>query len=405
MNHLLESPENRSAHWTVRVNASASRRGLTQGPAGEVAAMFGFAGEHVETLYEDFTLTLQPGRIVAVVGPSGSGKSVLLREVARQLGPDAVGLKLPRGPARKRPAVELLSGGTLKDRLAALSRVGLAEATALLAPAGQLSDGQQTRLALGRALHEASLSARPRLVVVDEFCSVLDLCTAAVLCRSLRRAVRGSPLGVLLATPRTELLAALKPSTVLVKPLGEPVRRLRGMLPGPRVRLPEPRRWRIVRGSIADYRALSGYHYLTGPPAAHKRVWVVRTPQRYLAAGAPTTAAVLVVSPPVIGVRGRNLATDGRYLRPDRRAGLGKLNREVECISRVVVHPVFRGCGLAARLVRHALDTAELPLVEALAAMGKIHPFFVRGGMQPVGLFRGRTQYYHYFLATTGDGE
>lgn len=362
--------------------------------------MFGLPGEHVETLYDDFEVAVPPGKLVAVVGPSGSGKSVLLRQVARALGPEAVDLSLPWDSEPSRAAVDWLAGGTLKERLGVLSRVGLAEATAMVAPAGELSDGQRYRLGLARALHEAGRSGRPRLVVADEFCSVLDLCTSAVLCRNLRRLVAGSSLGVLLATPRVELLTALKPHAVIVKPMGGPARYQGDLSQMPiRTRLPQPRCWRIVRGCIADYRQLSPYHYLTGPPAAHKRVWAVRTPKRYVATGAPPTAAVLVVSPPVIGVRGRNVATHGRYLGKDRRAGLRRLNREVECISRVVVHPVFRGCGLAARLVRHAVATAELPLVEALAAMGKIHPFFLRGGMTPVGLFRGRTQYYHYFIA------
>ena len=95
----------------------------------------------------------------------------------------------------------------------------------------------------------------------------------------------------------------------------------------------------------------------------------------------------------------RTLHGIGRYAGPDRRAALGRLNAEVEWISRVIVHPTYRGCGLAVRLVRHALATAPVPVVEALAAMGKIHPFFARAGMQPVGLFRGQSQYYHYYIA------
>jgi ABC-type ATPase with predicted acetyltransferase domain len=50
-------------------------------------------------------------------------------------------------------------------------------------------------------------------------------------------------------------------------------------------------------------------------------------------------------------------------------------------ISRVIVHPVFRSAGLAVRLVRHVLEHAETPYVEALAVMGRVHPFFKRAGM------------------------
>jgi hypothetical protein len=50
-------------------------------------------------------------------------------------------------------------------------------------------------------------------------------------------------------------------------------------------------------------------------------------------------------------------------------------------ISRVIVHPMFRGTGLAVRLVRHVLEHAETRYVEALAAMGRVNPFFKRAGM------------------------
>jgi hypothetical protein len=48
-----------------------------------------------------------------------------------------------------------------------------------------------------------------------------------------------------------------------------------------------------------------------------------------------------------------------------------------------VVHPQWRGLGLAVRLVRQALATMTTPYTEALAAMGRVHPFFERAGMSP----------------------
>jgi ABC-type ATPase with predicted acetyltransferase domain len=362
--------------------------------------MFGLGPDHRETLYDEFAFALEPGQILAVVGPSGSGKSVLLDAAAEQIGRDGFRVGRPGRWLADRLPVDLLRGGSLRQRLESLAAAGLGEARTLLTPAGELSDGQRYRLALARAIHPVRCTPRPAVLLADEFCSTLDTLTATVLARNLRRLVGRYPLAVLLATPRTELLDAIGPDRLIVKPLGSPPRFVE---PGPaRSRLAQPRRWRVRTGSIADYRALEQYHYIAGPPAAHKRVYVIRTPRRYRQHGSPVTAAVAVVSPPVIGVRGRNVATDGRYLQPDRRGGLRRLNAEVETISRVIVHPMFRGCGLAVRLVRHVLHTSPMPIVEALAAMGKIHPFFVRGGMTPAGLFKGRTQYYHYYLARTG---
>ena len=142
-----------------------------------------------------------------------------------------------------------------------------------------------------------------------------------------------------------------------------------------------PADWPIQPGRIGHYRQLGMFHYLAGPPAAHKRVLRVPVPAGERTLAGPDTAAVLVVSPPLLNVRGRNLAAPGRYTGRDRRAAASRLNRELECISRVVVHPLYRGEGLAVRLVAHALATAETPATEALAAMGAVHPFFQRAGM------------------------
>lgn len=391
-----------SACWSACVNVEVRRSIPAEGPAGGVAAMFGLTDGQREVLYDDFQVTVAPGQIVAVVGPSGAGKSVLLREVARTV-PDAMVVAPDMGRFAKRPAVDVLRGGTLKQRLAILSKCGLAEATALVTPVGQLSGGQRYRLALARALHKALTAVGPQLLIVDEFCSTLDLPTAVVLCRQVRKLISRSAVGMLLATPRVELLPAVRADEVIVKPMGLPPRKHRPPArwvksQGP---LPDPRKWRIARGRLADYTALSQYHYLTGPPAANKRVYVIRTPKYLQPFGASDLAAVLVVSPPVVSVRGRNVATFRRYVGRDRRRAMRRLNAEIECISRVIVHPAWRGCGLAVRLVRHAIRTSPMPLVEALAAMGKIHPFFTRGGMKLVGLFKGPSQYYQYYIAPT----
>jgi GNAT superfamily N-acetyltransferase len=103
----------------------------------------------------------------------------------------------------------------------------------------------------------------------------------------------------------------------------------------------------------------------------------------------------------VLDCRARNLATAGRFAGPDRRAAVARLNAEIECISRVVVHPMFRGAGLAVRLVRHVLATAPVRYVEALAAMGAIHPFFASAGMADHGRHAGRRSEYSYYLAVT----
>jgi ABC-type ATPase with predicted acetyltransferase domain len=375
-----------------------------------VAELFGLSAGREEVLYDRFKVSIRPGQIVAVVGPSGAGKSVLLRgfqgQVAESRWIDPCAF---RGVAE--PAISALPCGLITQRLEALSMCGLAEAAVMVTPAERLSGGQAYRLALAGAILEARRAGRPMLLIADEFASVLDDASAAALCQAMRRLIdspTGSNLSLLVATARSDLLAHLRPNEVIFKPLGGPAEAWQ-QAPGRRggrgsLSPTNPRRWRIVRGSLRDYRLLAGFHYLTGPPALHKRVYVIRPSKTAVFAGQARAVAVLVISPPLPCVRGRNIAAGGRYARGKRAKALARLNSEVEAISRVVVHPSYRGLGLAGRLVRHALASAQVPLVETLAAMGRVHPLFERAGMSACYVpAPGHRRYvYYYWIAPPG---
>lgn len=403
--HSQKSPESAStsskdACWSADINVVVRRPIPAIPDAARTAEIFGLRDGLIETLYDNFRLTIRTGEIVAVIGPSGAGKSVLLREFARQI-EDAVWLRAESLSRCDLPPVAVLKGpeSEFAKRLEILSRCGLAEATAMVTPAKFLSGGQKYRLALARALFQAGRRNRSRLVIADEFASCLDHRTAATLCEQVRKLVSNRRLAMLIATPRDDLMDALRPDRVITKPLCEPARI--DFAPVPRgADRHNPRRWRIVPGTIRDYHALSRFHYLSGPPAAHKRVYRIRTPAGDVRRGQPAVAGVLVVSPALSACRGRNIATAGRYSGRDRSAALVRLNAEMEWISRVVVHPAYRGCGLAVRLVRHALRKSQTPWMESLAVMGRVHPFFELAGMTCYGQFQGR-RLYTYYLART----
>lgn len=132
----------------------------------------------------------------------------------------------------------------------------------------------------------------------------------------------------------------------------------------------------IERGTRADYEALARFHYRGKPCAVFTRVWRARD----LATN--STAGVIVETMPCLRCTLRDTATRGRYRYADPKKSARLANRDFRCIGRVIVHPAYRGIGLAVALVQTALKEAITPYVEAMAVMGRVHPFFELAGMK-----------------------
>ena len=183
--------------------------------ARRVQEAFGIVTEHfTATLIDGLDLTMARGDIALVVGPSGSGKSLLLRAIRKEVGIGRSRGRLPAGitmqaqsagkrlkvawprtfDLRKSP-IELLTSLTLDDALGVLAAAGLAEADLFVRPANTLSMGQQYRLSIALAIAE-----EPDLLFIDEFCEPLDRFTAAAVAKRLRSAASRGGMAVLAAT-------------------------------------------------------------------------------------------------------------------------------------------------------------------------------------------------------------
>ena len=148
-------------------------------------------------------------------------------------------------------------------------------------------------------------------------------------------------------------------------------------------------------GAVSDifrmvYRPGAGEDALAGKPPVPpgRRAWLGRRmsfePRALRAVtskGRETLVGVIVYSRSPLSLAARNRATGGRY-RVGRNLAAGRLvNEELRIVSRVVITPNWRGLGLASRLVAETLPRVGTPYVEALAAMGRVHPFFEQAGM------------------------
>jgi ABC-type ATPase with predicted acetyltransferase domain len=219
---------------TLRLAAEvAAGRPDAAEPSGrvvEVAAMFGLGldpGQPI-TLVPPTTLTLRPGQVVFITGPSGGGKSTLLRLIREGLAGQADVQRLDFDqlpPPAEVALVDAIDDGVLPldAALRLLSLAGLNDAFVMLRRPDELSDGQRYRFDLARTMVRAE-SADPdvwTVVLADEFGATLDRVAAAALARNLRRWVRQSGrVCFVAATTHDDLLEPLAPDVLIEKRLG-----------------------------------------------------------------------------------------------------------------------------------------------------------------------------------------
>jgi ABC-type ATPase with predicted acetyltransferase domain len=184
---------------TIRHDVRPATRSLA---TGQVADLFGLpANEPPITICENLAVDLRPGDLALLTGPSGSGKSSLLRAIGQQANAmDAGTLDLP-----DRPLVDALPGD-LPARLDLLAAAGLADAKLFLRRPTELSDGQRYRFRLAFALSQST-----GFVMLDEFTAWLDRPLAQVVAFNLRKLVGRSRVGVIAATTHDDIVGNLNP--------------------------------------------------------------------------------------------------------------------------------------------------------------------------------------------------
>ena len=144
-------------------------------------------------------------QIGIIVGPSGSGKSSILRELATQ-----GWIEFQAGWDPGLPIIEPLSWESYAQATASLSAVGLASVPSWLRPREVLSMGEGFRADMAQLLIAADDS--DERMMIDEFTSVLDRQVAKVAAGAFAKAWRKRPgRRLILFTPHYDILDWVQP--------------------------------------------------------------------------------------------------------------------------------------------------------------------------------------------------
>jgi len=332
-----------------------------------VAEAFGLgiddAQRHV--LYDNVRLKIGPKDIVYITGESGSGKSALLKALAKdikkhqELG-EAININHIK-PDSDKPLIETV-GKTVNEGLELLSRVGLNDAFLFLRRYRELSEGQRYRYRIAKMIESGA-----QWWIMDEFCATLDRDTAKIVAFNVQKLARQLGKAVLAATTHTDLLQDLHPSAHIHKRFGKAIRvRYHPNKPLKECTLLE--QISIEEGAKNDYKLLAPFHYRShNIGAIHKIFRAVHHNETY---------GVIVYTYPAIATTGRTTIMP--------KMPIPELNQKLSNIMRVVVHPKYRTIGLGQKLVRETLEKCGTPYVETTAVMARYNPFFERAGMTKI---------------------
>ena len=348
---------------TFRINISYKTKTDVTDRTVKVAEAFGIGVDNFQehVIYDNVELKIAPNDIVYITGDSGSGKSVLLKALEKDLQPETINLNDVKIEPSK-PLIDT-AGKNFHEGLTLLSRVGLNDAFLFVRRYSQLSDGQKYRYRLAKIIESDK-----NYWFADEFCSTLDRDTAKIVAFNIQKIAREEGRAVFAATTHTDLFQDLKPSIHIHKRFG---REIEVHCYPNRINreCSLVKEMRITEGTRADYKKLAHFHYRDSRVFAHHKIFAMKRDDE-------TVGAIVYGSPP--------LAVTGRRKALGKNLTIQEINRDIIRISRVVIHPKYRTIGLGAKIVAETLRLAGKPYVETIAVMAKYNPFFEKAGMTKI---------------------
>lgn len=162
-------------------------------------------------VFDDFNIEVNSGDVVYITGQSGSGKSLLLRELANRLERSASVQRVDDVELQDVPVIDQV-GATFAEGLQHLACAGVSDAYLYIRKPSELSDGQRYRVRLAKMLDQKS-----DVWVADEFGAVLDRVTAQAVAFNMSRTARRAGATLIVATTHTDLAEELAPNVTVTK--------------------------------------------------------------------------------------------------------------------------------------------------------------------------------------------
>jgi len=331
-------------------------------------------------VFDDFSVDFCKGDLIFVTGDSGGGKTLLLKAFKRFFGDEAIEL----GDLEIDPDETLVEGvGTdVKEAIELLSLCGLNDAFLFLRKYKELSEGQKYRYKLAKLMDDKDKN----VWVIDEFCATLDRVMARILAYLVQKVARKHGKTVVVGTTHRDVIEDFQPDIVIEKGFERDVEVTKNEFASERCSV--YRDVCIKKGSFDDYKKLSRFHYRSKSEESES-LWLKDC---YKLLCNDELIGVIVYSRSYLNLKPRNMVFGERYVyTPGDLLRARLVNEEIARISRVIIHPKFRGIGLGAFLVRKTMPKVNAKVIEVLAVMAKYNPFFEKSGMVRLNYKRDET--------------
>ena len=326
----------------------------------------GIDKEEAFVIYRDCKIKYKQGDVIFITGDSGSGKSWILKNIFAKLNNSICIEDI------KVDDEEVMIDGVgkdISDALAKLNVAGLGDAFLYLRKYNQLSDGQKYRYKIAKFINNEDKD----VWILDEFCATLDRVTAKVIAYNLQKVARKLGKTVVCATTHNDLLEELRPDTYINKGYESDVE----------IKYYPKDNWKdkklefykdmkVEVGTIEEYEKLKRFHYRQATLGARKCIYRLTYKNELI--------GVIAICYPHLALKGRNIALNNKLAKMTKE-NCKELNDDFDSIARVIIHPKFRGIGLAQYFLQEYFKLTPAKYAETVAVMSNYNPFFAKAGM------------------------